>query len=154
MAKARVAPATELLEDVVRGPLPASLEALPWWHLFALNHFLEGVQGRCLRWDPRQAVPLARCCRASGIAAPLYWEKDVKTSPPWGREACKRRFDSYSRENGIPEKACRARQGLGAHGKGILPGSSCHPPEARMGDARRKPSATGLHKASVPCQRR
>jgi hypothetical protein len=48
MAKARVAPTTALLEDVMRGPRPASSEALPCWHLFDLNHFLEGVQGRCL----------------------------------------------------------------------------------------------------------
>jgi hypothetical protein len=43
MVKARVAPAIELLEDVVRTPRPASSEALPWWHPFDVNHFLEGV---------------------------------------------------------------------------------------------------------------
>jgi hypothetical protein len=52
----------------------------------------------------------------------------VKTSPPLaGRETYKRRFLSYPGENGVPEKACRAGQGLGARGKGILPASSCHP---------------------------
>jgi hypothetical protein len=84
------------------------------------------------------------CFRASGIAAPLYGEKDVKTSPLAGREACKRRFIPYPGEIGIPEKACHAGQSLGAHSKGILPGSSCHPPEARMGDVQRKPSVAGL----------
>jgi hypothetical protein len=44
MEKARVAPAIELLEDVVRAPRPASSEDLPWRHPFALHHFLEGVQ--------------------------------------------------------------------------------------------------------------
>jgi hypothetical protein len=42
MVKARVAPAIELLEDVVRVPRPASSEALSWWHPFAISHFLEG----------------------------------------------------------------------------------------------------------------
>jgi hypothetical protein len=96
---------------------------------------------------------LARCCRASGIAAPLYGEKDVKTSLLAGREACKRRLLSYPGEIGIPEKACRARQSLGACGKGILPGPSCHPLEAHMGDTRRKPSTAGLQKASLSRQR-
>jgi hypothetical protein len=43
MAKEKVAPTIELLKYIVRGPRPASSEALPWWHLFALSHFLEGV---------------------------------------------------------------------------------------------------------------
>jgi hypothetical protein len=68
MVKKRVAPTTALLEDVVRDPRPASLEALPWWHLFALSHFLEGVQGQCLRQNPRRAMPLARRFRAPGVA--------------------------------------------------------------------------------------
>jgi hypothetical protein len=45
MVKARVAPTTELLEDVMRDPGLTSSEALPWQHIFALNHFLEGFQG-------------------------------------------------------------------------------------------------------------
>jgi hypothetical protein len=43
MVKARVAPATELLKDVVRVPRPVSSEALPWQHPVVLSHFLEGV---------------------------------------------------------------------------------------------------------------
>jgi hypothetical protein len=43
IVKARVAPMIELLEDVVRAPRLASLEALPWQHPFALSHFLKGV---------------------------------------------------------------------------------------------------------------
>jgi hypothetical protein len=43
MAKAGVAPAIELLENVVRDPQTASSEALPWRLLFVLSHFLEGV---------------------------------------------------------------------------------------------------------------
>jgi hypothetical protein len=47
MVKARVSPAIELLEHVMRVPRPASSEALPWWQPFALSHFLEGVQDDC-----------------------------------------------------------------------------------------------------------
>jgi hypothetical protein len=68
MVKARAAPAIELLEDVVRTHRPASSEALPWRHPFALRHFLEGVQERCQRRNPRQALPSARRCRALGEA--------------------------------------------------------------------------------------
>jgi hypothetical protein len=41
MVKVRNAPAAELLEDVVRAPRPASLEALSWWldnHTVELRH--------------------------------------------------------------------------------------------------------------------
>jgi hypothetical protein len=106
MAKARVAPTIELLEDVVRGPQPASSEALPWWHLFILNHFLEGVQGRCLRRDPRQAEPLARCCRALEIAAPLHRGKEVKTSPLCGEGILQEKVSL------LPEREWHTREGL------------------------------------------
>jgi hypothetical protein len=128
MAKARVAPTTELLEDVVRGPRPASSEALPWWHLFTLSHFLEGVQGRCLRWDPRQAEPPARCCRASGVAIPLYREKEVKTSPPLRGGKIAREGFSPTRERVAYQRrleTCPPGQGLRARGERILSGSSC-----------------------------
>jgi hypothetical protein len=90
----------------VRGPRPASSEALPWWHLFALNHFLEGVQGRCLRRDPWQAGPPARCCRVSGVVAPLYGEKDVKTSPPCGEGSLQEKVSL------LPGRYWRTREGL------------------------------------------
>jgi hypothetical protein len=106
MAEARVAHATKLLEDVVRGPRPASSEALPWWHLFALNHFLEGFQGRCLQRDPRQDEPPSRCCRASGVAAPLYREKDVKTSPPCGEGSLQEKVSL------LPGREWHAKEGL------------------------------------------
>jgi hypothetical protein len=77
MVKERVAPATELLKDVVRDPRPASSEALPWRHLFALSHFLEGVQGRCLRQNPRQGVDGRQV-----LPFLLHRVEEVNASPP------------------------------------------------------------------------
>jgi hypothetical protein len=84
MVKARVAPATELLEDVVRTPRLASSEALPWRHPFALSHFLEGVQERYPWKNSRQALPSARHCRASGETFPLCWQGEDEGLSPCG----------------------------------------------------------------------
>jgi hypothetical protein len=146
MVKARVAPTIELLEDVARDPRPTSLEALPWRHLFALSHFLEGVQGRCLRQDPRQgvarnqALPFPSVGRSEGLS-PLRGGKLAREdlSPSREKVAYQRRQVTYP-----------AGQGLRARGKRILLGSPCHPPETRMGDAWRKPSAEDLQMTSLP----
>jgi hypothetical protein len=84
MVKARVAPATEILEDVVRDPRQASSEDLPWRYLFALSHFLEGFQRRCLRQNSREAVLPARSCQAPSVDFSLCRKKEVKASPSCG----------------------------------------------------------------------
>jgi hypothetical protein len=93
MVKARVAPATELLKDVVRVPRLASSEALPWWHPFALSHFLEGVQERCLWQNPRQALPQQGVAGHQAKPFPLYWEGGSEgLFPLWGGKLVREGF--------------------------------------------------------------
>jgi hypothetical protein len=52
----------------------------------------------------------------------------------------------------LPGRNWRTRQDLRAHGRRILPGSPCHRPGTRMGDARWKYSVVDLQKTSLPGQ--
>jgi hypothetical protein len=48
----------------------------------------------------------ARCCRASGVVAPLYGEKDVKTSPPCREGSLQEKVSL------LPGREWRTREGL------------------------------------------
>jgi hypothetical protein len=113
------------------------------------------VQERCLRQNPRQALPPARRCRALGITLPLCWEGGGEgLSPLRGGKLVREGFFpsrekvAYQRRLGT----CPTGQALRMRGERILPGSLCHPPGTRMGDARWKSSAADLQKTSLPRQ--
>jgi hypothetical protein len=78
----------------------------------------------------------------------------MKAYPPLRGGMLAREGFSPSRDKLAYERrlgTCPEGQDLRARGRRILPGSPCHPPETRMGDARRKSSAVDLQKTSLPC---
>jgi hypothetical protein len=102
MVKTRVAPAIELIKDVVRAPRLASLEALPWQHPFALSHFLEGVQERCPRQNPWQGI-VGRQARPS----PFAGKEKLKGSTPCGQGSLREKASPLAR------RRWRVREGSG-----------------------------------------
>jgi hypothetical protein len=105
---------------------------------------------------PASSAP-TRHCRAPGVAfSPLQGGGSEGLSPLWGGKLAREGF-SASREKVAYQRRLvtyPTGQGLRAHGKRILPGSLCHPPDTRMGDARQKTSAADLQKTSLPRQGR
>jgi hypothetical protein len=98
-------------------------------------------------WAPGKVLPGLGRCRSPG-------EKDVKTSPPCGEGSLQEKVSL------LPERDWHTREGLShwtepwSAWQGDPARILVSPPEARMGDAQRKPSAAGLQKASLPRQRR
>jgi hypothetical protein len=80
-------------------------------------------------------------------------KEKMKASPPCGEGSLQRQGFSPSREKVAYERRLGTYpegQDLRVHGGRILPGSPCHPPGTRMGDALQKSSATALQKTSLP----
>jgi hypothetical protein len=81
----------------------------------------------------------------------------MKASPPLRGGMIAREFFSPSLEKLVYERRLGTYpegQDLRACGRRILPGSPCHPPGTRMGDARQKSSVADLQKTSLPWQAR
>jgi hypothetical protein len=151
MVKARAAPAVELLEDVMRTPRPASLEALSWWHPFALYHFLEGPPSSFAQGDHPGKV-----LSGTKKGPSLQWE-GRKASPPCGKGSLQAKSypldgrNKHTREGSGPVPKDKSSKHVASRSHGEI---SCHLSRTHMEDARWKSIVADLQKVSLPQQAR